>query len=434
MRTTTRGQSKWAQLPLHSFAPIRSGLLQCKSQARRSNSSAPPIVNEVLRSPGQPLDAATRSFMEPRFGHDFSHVQVHTGEKAAESARAVNALAYTVGSHVVFGAGQYSMTVGAGQALLAHELAHVFQQDRAAALEKPQTAQISPRDDIAEGEADLVASEVLSARGLRRSKGISPPSAQLQRQEEPRLTSSQPLASQVQDVSLYPYLDDFDSVYYDVDYRHEGGNLSKWLRVNYSDGTTIDVHMDSIVGESMTPESIQEARQKGHLGDGGRAFPNAINSSTTPRLWEAKRSAIEAMEQYNFEFMTAALPAVLFIITMPLTVMGMGPRSTAVRRGLTRGISALKPRNVFDDTLKAALKPNTLRHVFGKAQHGLDPLVKQLGSEEKVMTEVVKGLTKIKLPQAGLFEEPVLIAGRTVTVRGAVVDGIPRLSTMFIEP
>jgi len=206
------------------------------------------------------------------------------------------------------------------------------------------------------------------------------------------------------------------------------------LRVNYSDGTTIDVHMDSIVGQSMTSESVQEARQKGHIGDGSRAFPNAINSSTTPRLWEAKRSAIEAMEQYNVEFMTAALPAVLFIITMPLTVMGMGPRSTVVRRGLTRGIGALKPRNVFDDTLKAALKPNTLRHVFGKAEHGLDPLVKQLGTEEKVMTEVVDGLSKIKLPQAGLFEEPVLIAGRTVTVRGAVVDGIPRVSTIFIKP
>ena len=50
------------------------------------------------------------------------------------------------------------------------------------------------------------------------------------------------------------------------------------------------------------------------------------------------------------------------------------------------------------------------------------------------MTEVVKGLTKIKLPQAGLFEETVLVAGRNVTVRGAVVNGVPRVSTMFIIP
>jgi hypothetical protein len=56
-------------------------------------SGAPPIVHEVLRSPGQPLDMATRAYMEPRFGHDFSHVRVHTDESAAASAQAVNALA-----------------------------------------------------------------------------------------------------------------------------------------------------------------------------------------------------------------------------------------------------------------------------------------------------------------------------------------------------
>ena len=88
----------------------------------------PPIVHDVLRSPGQPLDATTRAFMEPRFGRDFSHVRVHTGDKAAQSARAVNALAYTVGSSVVFGAGRYVLHTTNGQKLLAHELTHVVQQ------------------------------------------------------------------------------------------------------------------------------------------------------------------------------------------------------------------------------------------------------------------------------------------------------------------
>ena len=88
----------------------------------------PPIVHEVLRSPGQALEADTRAFMEPRFGHDFSSVRVHTDAKAAESARAVNALAYTVGQDVVFGAGQYAPETGTRRQLLAHELAHVLQQ------------------------------------------------------------------------------------------------------------------------------------------------------------------------------------------------------------------------------------------------------------------------------------------------------------------
>src|SRR6266700_2058745 len=69
-----------------------------KHLQRRATSSAelsevPPIVHEVLRSPGQPLDAFTRAFMEARFGHDFSRVRVHTDSQAAESAQAVNALA-----------------------------------------------------------------------------------------------------------------------------------------------------------------------------------------------------------------------------------------------------------------------------------------------------------------------------------------------------
>ena len=88
---------------------------------------APLIVQEVLRSPGQPLDKATREFTEPRFGWDFSHVRVHTDEKAAESARAVQAKAYTVGRDIVFGAGQYGNT-DSGRRLLAHELTHVAQQ------------------------------------------------------------------------------------------------------------------------------------------------------------------------------------------------------------------------------------------------------------------------------------------------------------------
>ncbi len=91
-------------------------------------SDVPLIVHDVLRSPGQPLDQATRAFFEPRFGHDFSGVRVHTGSRAAESARAIDALAYTVGQDVVFGAGQYSTQSYEGLKILGHELAHTIQQ------------------------------------------------------------------------------------------------------------------------------------------------------------------------------------------------------------------------------------------------------------------------------------------------------------------
>ncbi len=157
----------------------REGTLQRAAINRSPVREVPPIVHEVLHSPGQPLDAATRAFMEPRFGHDFSRVpthsiapssvparlaigaphdsfeqeaeamarrvmsrssvpssmrrdfsgvRIHTDARAGESARAVNALAYTVGQNIVFGAGQYAPSAPAGRRLLAHELTHVIQQ------------------------------------------------------------------------------------------------------------------------------------------------------------------------------------------------------------------------------------------------------------------------------------------------------------------
>lgn len=95
-----------------------------------SETSVPALAHEVLRSSGQPLDSSTRAFMEPRFGHDFNGVRVHTDPLAAESAQAVNAIAYTVGRNVVFGRGRYQPTSTHGRRLLAHELAHVVQQDQ----------------------------------------------------------------------------------------------------------------------------------------------------------------------------------------------------------------------------------------------------------------------------------------------------------------
>jgi hypothetical protein len=93
-----------------------------------SFTDAPTSVHEVLSSPGAPLDARTRAFMEPRFGNDFSDVRVHSDARAVESAEAVQARAFTVGHHLVFGAGENAPGTAAGRALLAHELAHVVQQ------------------------------------------------------------------------------------------------------------------------------------------------------------------------------------------------------------------------------------------------------------------------------------------------------------------
>src|SRR5262249_20387611 len=102
--------------------------IQRRASGAQGPATAPPIVHDVLRSPGQPLGAATRTFMELRFGADFGAVRVHTDEQASASARAVNAMAYTVGSDIVVASDHFSPSTTQGRRLLAHELTHVVQQ------------------------------------------------------------------------------------------------------------------------------------------------------------------------------------------------------------------------------------------------------------------------------------------------------------------
>ena len=90
---------------------------------------------DLVRAPGQPLDTATRTFMEPRFGHDFGNVRVHAGAEAVAQATALQAAAFTVGNHIVFNRGMLAPETGAGKRILAHELTHVVQQRGASADE-----------------------------------------------------------------------------------------------------------------------------------------------------------------------------------------------------------------------------------------------------------------------------------------------------------
>jgi len=98
------------------------------NESSAAPATAPPIVDDVLTQSGQPLDPATRSFMEARLGYDFSRVRVHSGARANASARSVHAHAYTVGDNIVFDAGRFAPQTREGRRLLAHELTHVVQQ------------------------------------------------------------------------------------------------------------------------------------------------------------------------------------------------------------------------------------------------------------------------------------------------------------------
>ena len=141
----------------------KNDVMQTKESPRQlpetQGQDVPPIVHEVLRSPGQILDSSTRAYMEPRFGHDFSKVRVHADSKAAESAREVNALAYTLGRNVVFGEGQYEPGTSAGRRLIAHELTHVTQQHENRVIQSK--LEIGQPGNTFEKEADQAAEQII---------------------------------------------------------------------------------------------------------------------------------------------------------------------------------------------------------------------------------------------------------------------------------
>jgi predicted nucleotidyltransferase len=96
--------------------------------ADAGGTSAPEQATALAQSGGAPLSAGLRALFEPRFGQDFGDVRIHTGDDAAAAARSIDARAYTLGTGIVFGAGQYQPDSRDGQHLLAHELTHVVQQ------------------------------------------------------------------------------------------------------------------------------------------------------------------------------------------------------------------------------------------------------------------------------------------------------------------
>jgi len=117
-----RGRASRSRDPIPLFKGDRS--------TSETSHYTPPVAQSVLRSPGKPLDRETRSNMESRFGVSLEGVRVHSDINAAESARAVNAKAFTFGDHIAFGAGHYAPATLSGKRLIAHELTHVIQQRR----------------------------------------------------------------------------------------------------------------------------------------------------------------------------------------------------------------------------------------------------------------------------------------------------------------
>lgn len=151
-----------------SLAPRPASPSRSKSRAENPpREGVPATVQQVLKSPGEPLDAGTRQTFETRFGHDFSRVRVHSD---AEAANSVNASAFTVKNHIVFGEAQITTNSDRGRQLLAHELTHVVQQERA--NDASQELGIGPVDGGLEAEAQNLETASRPAVNLKTDQAI----------------------------------------------------------------------------------------------------------------------------------------------------------------------------------------------------------------------------------------------------------------------
>ena len=147
----------------------RQGIGDDETLRRTAAGSGPDVTPgakvgvHALRGRGRPLPATERAFFEPRFCHEFGRVRIHTDPQSADSARALNARAYTLGTHIVFGAGRYVPEIAAGRRLLAHELTHVVQQRSA---NGPPLVQRAPTYKTCEGKTELIGDAIAKAKPL----------------------------------------------------------------------------------------------------------------------------------------------------------------------------------------------------------------------------------------------------------------------------
>jgi hypothetical protein len=201
--------------------------------------------------------------------------------------------------------------------LLAHELAHVVQQQPVTSLKN---GELEPATGSEEREASRAAESV--ARGG---------SASIQSETGPRLARDAPAegeraTEQAPESTIGRYVDVFEEVYYDMGYLpEEQGRLSKWLQVKYADGTSIDINIDEFSQTAMSLTEAGRAMANGTVGRGDRIFPSVLNPTTTPRLFAARQAALEIMEQHHFEIAMISTGTSLFLITTGAPLMTLGP-------------------------------------------------------------------------------------------------------------
>jgi outer membrane protein OmpA-like peptidoglycan-associated protein len=342
--------------------------------------TAPPIVNEVLSTSGKALDPADRKAMGARLNHDFSKVRVHDDSRAAASAKAVDATAYTVGSHVVFDDGKYEPRSMQGQQLLAHELAHTLQQSDG--RPRGETLALGDPADSRERQA-----EGMAARGIAQQPAAADSARpqRVQRQMNPAAKSNVDLAE-----SASPFLagaigsvtvDGFDTGKAEISKANQSAlertarTIQTLLRKYAGSSVHVIGHTDA-VGKEENNQTLGQARADSvqaalvAMGIPAEAIMTESKGETTLLVKTQKAEARNRRVEVRFE--PKSIPSLS-------GGAGRGPTSSSFGGG-----SAVEP-----STRSPGAKPDTPSGSATPARPPAKQVTPQVG-EIKELTELIK--------------------------------------------
>lgn len=246
-----------------------AGSLQRAAISNQAVAAVPASVHATLRGGGHALDPATRGFFETRMGQDFSDVRVHTDAQAAQSAREVQARAYTVGRDLAFGAGQYDPHSATGRKLLAHELAHVVQQRNAPP--PPGGLRIGAPRDAQERAADTAAERAMN--GLPPIGLAAAPAGMLRRDPLPVLVPGLPQTLASVDI------DNGESISAD---NRKLMQIAQAFQAGAMAGGAIRVRLSAYLPSSTQYDSAEQKRQRGVLAERMREIRAALQALGVP--------------------------------------------------------------------------------------------------------------------------------------------------------
>lgn len=322
----------------------------------------------ALPDGGQSLDPVARSFMESRFGHDFSGVRVHTDSRAAESAEAVAAQAYTVGQDVVFGQGHYAPATPEGKQLLAHELAHVVQQSRGGSS----VPSLSPNSPL-EQAADQAASTFTQGSGVVQVSGTSAPGlARQAKKKSPweTFTHYVEAARGAKDSAKKTFLSDEN--------KDKGYVERAFLGVDAG---------RKVVEEKLSPEEkkpLEPALQVANLVL-GPSSPPAQKSATKslPSVKQEKKSqptGEEGVAQLTQQIMNTPLPESPQSILLEKKIPTFLPISPAMQRVSS---SLVSPKRIADLSQAIERSPEEVKNHYGLTDNELSLLKLNLDNSKR---------------------------------------------------